>query len=403
MEEAEILKAMKHRNVVKFREVFESKDFIFLVMDHIRDDSLRKLMDSRMLSDIECSIIIKNILLGLHYIHSRNYIHRDLKPENVLLMDRDDLSSVVIVDFGLGIKYQRGIGSSIKSKVGTTIYMAPEQATSATYGKAVDIWSVGLIMYSLISGYHPLYLSTDSQQDYLNKLAKPHWKFTGAFTILAKDFFLHMCNIDPNYRYDTATAQDHPWITRNEHAIIPKTLHEQLQEFTFIAHAKATIRSLMFISYINNFTIPVEYMAPQIMCIEKSDAIEIITKPMLGDPYGMGNNFKLYKDSLMSKIKDKGRNNSKGNRSEVDIFLNLKEARIQTAKHRKAKCLEPIKAKGSYQNIRYKSTDTHSIDVNALKEQLLSARALKPLGKAFAKNKSNPNLLKKAPSKHIIL
>ena len=283
--------------------------------------------------------------------------------------------------------------------------MAPEQANSATYGKAVDIWSVGLIMYSLISGYHPLYLSTDSQQDYLNKLAKPHWKFTDTFTILAKDFFLHMCNMDPNYRYDTATAQDHPWITRNVLAIIPKTLHEQLQEYTSIAHAKATIRSLMFISYINNFTVPVEYMAPQIMCIEKSDTIEIMTKPMFNDPYGMKNNFKLYKDSLMPKMKANGRNNSKGNRSDVDIFFNLKEARLQTASHsKKPKCLQPIKSKGSSQNVRYKSTDTHNIDVNALKEQLFSTRTLKPLeGKPFAKNKSNPNLLKKTPSKHIIL
>jgi serine/threonine protein kinase len=164
--EAGILKSMRNDNIVNFREVYESNDYVFLVMDHLRLGSLSALIRKRRLTDLESSQVIKGILSGLRYIHSKDYIHRDLKPENILVKDIDDLSSVVIADFGLGTKQDMGFSSLFKGKCGTIIYMAPEETNNSNYSYSVDIWATGLIMYTLICGYHPLYKPVETDEDY---------------------------------------------------------------------------------------------------------------------------------------------------------------------------------------------------------------------------------------------
>ena len=108
---------------------------------------------------------MRSILSALAHMHEKDTVHRDLKPQNILLADRNDLTSVKIIDFGLSEKYV--LLSDYSSQCGTLYYMAPE-VVGATHGKiskSVDIWAVGVIMYHLLSGGdHPLGISnhTDS-------------------------------------------------------------------------------------------------------------------------------------------------------------------------------------------------------------------------------------------------
>jgi serine/threonine protein kinase len=111
-------------------------------MEHVKGGSLRRFLrkrkkQDRKIKEEEAAVLMKHILMGVSYIHSKDYIHRDLKPENILLDNFRDLTSIKIVDFGLGAKFERGYASSVVDKCGTFIYMAPEMATKKRYSKVI--------------------------------------------------------------------------------------------------------------------------------------------------------------------------------------------------------------------------------------------------------------------------
>jgi calcium/calmodulin-dependent protein kinase I len=119
------------------------------------------------------------------YIHSIGIVHRDLKPgkeylfyilyhtDNILIGDLNDLSSVKIADFGLSAKYDHVSFTTLDQHCGTLIFMAPEVALKKEYSKGVDVWSIGIILYMLLTGgSHPLFTSKDSADSYKQKLLK---------------------------------------------------------------------------------------------------------------------------------------------------------------------------------------------------------------------------------------
>ena len=133
-------------------------------MELVKDGSLQDLLDERKdtgkkFTDKEVSTLIRSMLSALAHMHEQDTIHRDLKPSNILLMDKNDLSSVRIIDFGLSEKYV--LLEDYSNWQGTLMYMAPE-CVMANYpnnkiSKSVDVWSIGIIMYQLLSGgQHPL-------------------------------------------------------------------------------------------------------------------------------------------------------------------------------------------------------------------------------------------------------
>ena len=96
-------------------------------------------------------------------------VHRDVKPSNVVIQDRDDLSTVKLVDFGLSIQLQTR-NELLDDTCGTLVYQAPEQLFRHQYNKFIDLWAVGIIMYEVISGKHPLYHRGQSKHDYVESL-----------------------------------------------------------------------------------------------------------------------------------------------------------------------------------------------------------------------------------------
>ena len=193
----------------------ESNDFIFLVMDQMEGGTLATLLQHKgRLCEKDAAIVMKGLFSGLKYIHSYGYIHRDIKPDNVLLLRDNDYSSVQIADFGLGMKMGLGVSQENNIRCGTVIYMSPEQATTNNYSMHVDVWACGIILYTLLTGQHPLFKQNDTQEEYINKILKPTWVFPDGFGELAKDLFLHCCCINTVHRYDAMNALQHPWITR---------------------------------------------------------------------------------------------------------------------------------------------------------------------------------------------
>lgn len=174
--------------------------------------------------------IIKDICKGLSLIHKQNYIHRDLKPENILLNFATTSSgekelTAKIADFGLTAEVEANVFTGqgkINSITGTMLFMAPEQATGQSYGKRVDMWAIGIIMYQLLTGRHPFHISGDDEKTYTYRISKENIELVLQQNICKYDLSSQATNlifkllargISDRYRVDQVLA--HPFITRN--------------------------------------------------------------------------------------------------------------------------------------------------------------------------------------------
>ena len=151
----------------------EKENYIVLAIEHAKGGTLTDLMKKREqdgvpLSEIDCALIMKGILEGLRHIHQNDYVHRDLKPSNIVIDNVNKLETMKVVDFGLAVKVSN---AGLDENCGTVVYQAPETMFGdISYGKAVDIWAAGFIMYELICNMHPLYIKGENKQAYKEKL-----------------------------------------------------------------------------------------------------------------------------------------------------------------------------------------------------------------------------------------
>ena len=195
MKEVQIQSSFNHKNILKLYSVKENFDYLFLVMEIVEGGTLKELIEDRYYSksefftDYECSLIIKNILEGLNYIHSKKIIHRDIKPgmfiflkkiENIMFKNKKDFNSLKITDFGFST-----VCDDDRETVdcGTLIYKSPEQISGKFYDSYIDTWATGYILYILLSGgSHPLYINGMTYDEYVNKFkSQTEWNFPPQF------------------------------------------------------------------------------------------------------------------------------------------------------------------------------------------------------------------------------
>ena len=168
--EIEILKLCQHPNLIRLLDVFESKDYLYLIQEYLQGGDLHAFLESKKFKITEsfASRIIHSISAALYYLHSFGIVHRDLKPENILLVDKSDKAEPKIVDFGLS----KIIGPQEKcdEPFDTLSYVAPEVLEKKLYGKPVDIWSLGVISYLMLSGYLPFDSQNENEVAMYNKV-----------------------------------------------------------------------------------------------------------------------------------------------------------------------------------------------------------------------------------------
>lgn len=178
-DEARLLAALDHPNIVRFYNIDFIENKFVLVMEYIAGQNLRDRITEGGIDVRETVSLLTPIVDGLAYAHGRGVLHRDLKPENILIAGEKDARAVKITDFGLA-RFIRA-GSLSASSAGTPIYMAPE-AWSGSFSARSDIWSVGVMLYEMLTGAPPFL--DDSMDGLRKKIARP--SFT-APSVLRKD------------------------------------------------------------------------------------------------------------------------------------------------------------------------------------------------------------------------
>ena len=153
--EIDIMKVCHHPNVIHLLDHFENADFIFIIMEYLSGGNLREylIQNQNKLTEKKSLEIIYQIGKGLQYLHHLGIVHRDLKPENIMLSNQSDNFTVKIMDFGLSKVISRN--ETMSEGYGTLSYAAPEILTRQPYNFKVDIWSLGVILFAILSGSLP--------------------------------------------------------------------------------------------------------------------------------------------------------------------------------------------------------------------------------------------------------
>ena len=235
IKEIELLKNLEHPNIVKYYNYLKEDNHIYIIMEYLEGSTLRQYMkdNSENITEDIARNIIKQLLNALSYLHySCDICHRDIKPENIMFTEKNDISHIKLLDFGLS-------SDSFESKLkmqncGTITYMAPEQISSKRYTKSVDIWSVGIIVYRLLNkGKNPFYNKGDTTSVLIENINHKEIEFdleNCPISPICRHFIYKLLDKNPSHRYSARLALNHPWITMNKFDKIPLTLYDKIVE-----------------------------------------------------------------------------------------------------------------------------------------------------------------------------
>lgn len=155
VDELTFLQQLHHPHIVGFREWFESKDkFYFVTQLATGGELFDRIIQQGRFTEHDASLVVIQMLEAICYLHDKNIVHRDIKPENVLYLNSDPNSDVVLADFGIAKKLDLG-NEKIMNSAGSFGYAAPEVILGTGHGKPCDIWSLGVVTYTLLCGYSP--------------------------------------------------------------------------------------------------------------------------------------------------------------------------------------------------------------------------------------------------------
>ncbi|XP_030506715.2 calcium-dependent protein kinase 24 [Cannabis sativa] len=201
-----------HPNIVTFKEAFEDKEAVYLVMELCQGGELfDQIVSKGHYTERAAANITKTMLEVCKICHQHGVIHRDLKPENFLFKDSSETSQLKAIDFGLSVFFDSG--QRFNEIVGSPYYMAPE-VLRRNYGPEVDVWSTGVILYILLCGVPPFWAETEEgiAQAIIRgsiDFERDPWPKVSAN---AKDLLKCMLDPNPYSRLTVEEVLEHPWI-----------------------------------------------------------------------------------------------------------------------------------------------------------------------------------------------
>ncbi|KAG8574560.1 hypothetical protein GDO81_009228 [Engystomops pustulosus] len=263
--EARICRLLKHPNIVRLHDSISEEGFHYLIFDLVTGGELfEDIVAREYYSEADASHCLHQILESVCFTHSCDIVHRDLKPENLLLASKCKGAAVKLADFGLAIEVQ-GDQQAWFGFAGTPGYLSPEVLRKEAYGKPVDIWACGVILYILLVGYPPFW---DEDQHKLYQQIKagaydfpsPEWD---TVTPEAKNLINQMLTINPAKRITAHEALKHPWVCQR--STVASMMHRQetvecLKKFNARRKLKGAILTTMLAT--RNFSVGRQTTAP---------------------------------------------------------------------------------------------------------------------------------------------
>ncbi|KAM5272540.1 calcium/calmodulin-dependent protein kinase type II subunit beta isoform 12-T12 [Ctenodactylus gundi] len=270
--EARICRLLKHSNIVRLHDSISEEGFHYLVFDLVTGGELfEDIVAREYYSEADASHCIQQILEAVLHCHQMGVVHRDLKPENLLLASKCKGAAVKLADFGLAIEVQ-GDQQAWFGFAGTPGYLSPEVLRKEAYGKPVDIWACGVILYILLVGYPPFW---DEDQHKLYQQIKagaydfpsPEWD---TVTPEAKNLINQMLTINPAKRITAHEALKHPWVCQR--STVASMMHRQetvecLKKFNARRKLKGAILTTMLAT--RNFS------AAKSLLNKKADGVKV--------------------------------------------------------------------------------------------------------------------------------
>ncbi|XP_032869833.1 calcium/calmodulin-dependent protein kinase type II subunit beta isoform X13 [Amblyraja radiata] len=277
--EARICRLLKHSNIVRLHDSISEEGYHYLVFDLVTGGELfEDIVAREYYSEADASHCIHQILDSVSHIHHHDIVHRDLKPENLLLASKCKGAAVKLADFGLAIEVQ-GEQQAWFGFAGTPGYLSPEVLRKEAYGKPVDIWACGVILYILLVGYPPFW-DEDQQKLYQQIKAgaydfpSPEWD---TVTPEAKNLINQMLTINPAKRITATEALKHPWVCQR--STVASMMHRQetvecLKKFNARRKLKGAILTTMLAT--RNFSVGRQTTAPAAMTAAASASVSLV-------------------------------------------------------------------------------------------------------------------------------
>eukprot|EP01031_Cornospumella_fuschlensis_P027097 gene27097-32740_t len=229
--EIEIMKRVRHRNIVSMYELYETPKCLWIILELVDGGDLHHFLANTLhYNEVMAARQFRQILTGLHYLHSLGVVHRDLKLDNILMAGSGANSEMKIADFGLSALVRIDEGGYdpeesgkrknyrvLKDMWGTKEYFAPEVIEQA-YGPQADVWALGCVLYEMLSGEQAFPVrENDTESKFYGRISrgeyditKPLWK---KISNEAKDLLQKMLKTDPTQRWSATECLVHPWIT----------------------------------------------------------------------------------------------------------------------------------------------------------------------------------------------
>ncbi|XP_006134574.1 ribosomal protein S6 kinase alpha-2 isoform X1 [Pelodiscus sinensis] len=223
-EEIEILlRYGQHPNIITLKDVYDDGKYVYLVMELMRGgELLDRILRQKCFSEREASAVLCTITKTVDYLHSQGVVHRDLKPSNILYMDESgNPDSIRICDFGFA-KQLRAENGLLMTPCYTANFVAPEVLKRQGYDAACDIWSLGILLYTMLAGFTPFANGPDdTPEEILARIGSGKYALAGgnwdSISDAAKDIVSKMLHVDPHQRLTAIQVLRHPWIVNREY------------------------------------------------------------------------------------------------------------------------------------------------------------------------------------------
>ncbi|XP_026121628.1 peripheral plasma membrane protein CASK-like isoform X3 [Carassius auratus] len=259
--EASICHMLKHPHIVELLETYSSDGMLYMVFEFMDGADLcfeivKRADAGFVYSEAVASHYMRQILEALRYCHDNNVIHRDVKPHCVLLASKENSAPVKLGGFGVAIQLGES-GLVAGGRVGTPHFMAPEVVKREPYGKPVDVWGCGVILFILLSGCLPFY---GTKERLFEAIVKGKYKMNprqwSQISESAKDLVRRMLMLDPAERITVYESLNHPWLKERDRYSykihLPETV-EQLRKFNARRKLKGAVLAAVSSHKFNSF------------------------------------------------------------------------------------------------------------------------------------------------------